>query len=80
MLFLYELKQVLVLVKQFSFTNRSVSQTYITHMIHYFTIQLFANGGISSKHLNSENKVVYLARSSTQDLHNTDASDMHDTQ
>ena len=42
MLFLHELKQVLVLVKQFSFINKNVSQTDTIHMVQHFSIQLFA--------------------------------------
>jgi len=42
MLFLQELKQVLVLVKQFSFFNRNVSQTDTIHIVQHFPIHLFA--------------------------------------
>jgi len=42
MLFLHELKQVLVLVKQFSFINKNVSQADTIHMVQHFSIQLFA--------------------------------------
>jgi len=45
MLFLHELKQVLVLVKQFSFINRTfLSSRYYSHGSTFFHIQLFANG------------------------------------
>jgi len=43
-------------------------------MFNHCPVQLFANGGIWSKHLNSAHKVVNLA---TQDLYNTDACDMN---
>jgi len=39
MLFLHE---ILVLVKQFSFINRKVSQPDTIHMVQHFPIQLFA--------------------------------------
>jgi len=42
MLFLHELKQLLVLVKQFSARFSQAT----THMFQHFPIQLFANGGI----------------------------------
>jgi len=42
MLFSHELKQVLVLVKQFSFINRNVSQADTIHVVQHFPIQLFA--------------------------------------
>ena len=41
MLFLHELKQVLVLVKQFSFINRNASQADTIHMVQHFAIQSF---------------------------------------
>ena len=46
----------------------------------HFPIRLFANGVISSKHLNSANKLVHLSRCATQDLYNTHTSDMKNTQ
>jgi len=49
-------------------------------MVQHFRIQFFANGGIWSKHLNSANKMVHLARCATQDLYNIDTSDMNNTQ
>jgi len=49
-------------------------------MVQHFTTELFANEGIYSKHLNSANKVVHLARCATQDLCNADTSDMNNTQ
>jgi len=49
-------------------------------MVQRFPMQLFANGGIYSKHLNSSHEVVHLARCATQDLHSTDTSDMNNTQ
>jgi len=42
MLYLHELKQVLVLFKQFSCINRNVSQADTIHMVQHFPIQLFA--------------------------------------
>ena len=36
MLFLHELKQVFVLVKQFSFINKNVSQADTIHMVQHF--------------------------------------------
>ena len=83
MLFLHELKQVLVLVEKLSFINETfLSSRYYpqSHMLQHFLIQLFANGGIYSKHLNSANKVVCLARYAIQDLCNTDTYDMNNTQ
>ena len=47
-------------------------------MFHAFP--LFTNGWIYSKHLNSANKVVHSARCETQDLYNTDAPDMNESQ
>ena len=47
-------------------------------MFHAFP--LFTNGWIYSKHLNSANKVVHSARCGTQDLYNTDAPDMNESQ
>jgi len=41
-LFLHELKQGLVLVKQFGFVNRNVSQADTIHMVQRFPIQLLA--------------------------------------
>jgi len=38
MLFLHELKEVLVLVKQFSFINRNVSQAGTIHIVQHFPI------------------------------------------
>jgi len=53
MLFLHELKQLLILVKHSaSASSIRFYQTGTTHTIHHFPIELFANGGISSKHLN----------------------------
>jgi len=47
MLFLHELKQVLVLVKQFSFISRNVSLKYILlTWFNIFAFSFFANGGI----------------------------------
>ena len=46
MLFLHELKQVLILVKQFSFIIKRFSQADTIHMVQHFFVQLFANGGI----------------------------------
>jgi len=49
MLFFYELKQILVLVKQLA--SASSTKTFLsTHMVHHFPIQLVAIGGIQSKH------------------------------
>jgi len=42
MLFLLELKHVLILVKQISFINKNVSQADTIHMFEHFPIQLFA--------------------------------------
>jgi len=43
-------------------------------------MQLFANGGVQSKHLNLANIVVHLARCETQGLYNSDTSDMNNAQ
>jgi len=64
-LFLHELKQVLLLVKQFSFINKRFSQADTTHMVLHFSIQLFANGGMV-KAFKSGNKVIHLATCATQ--------------
>jgi len=45
-----------------------------------FSHSVVANAGIYSKHLNSANEVVHLARCATQDLYNTDTSDMNKSQ
>jgi len=76
--FLQELEQVLVLVKQFTqlHQQKRFYQEVTTHMFHSFPSYLFADGGIYSKHVNSASKVVHLARCETQDLYNTNAPDM----
>jgi len=71
MLFLHELKQVLVLVKQF--TSASSMEMFQSN-------RYYSHGSSFSKHLNSTNEVVHLARCATQDLYNTDASDMNKSQ
>ena len=57
MLFLYELKNVLVLVKKFTSVSSIETFLPIRYYSHgsSFPIQLFANGGIQSKNLNSAN-------------------------
>jgi len=47
MLLLHELKQVLVLVKQFSFINRNVCNADTILMVQYFPIQLFVTDEFS---------------------------------
>jgi len=67
----------------FSFINKNVSskQILLSHMVHYFSIQLFANGEISSKLLKSaNNEVVHFARYAIQDLYNTDTSNINKSQ
>jgi len=48
MLFLHQLKHILVLVKQLTVVSstETFSQADTTHVVHHFPIQLFANGGI----------------------------------
>jgi len=47
MFFMHELKQVLVLAKQFSFINRNVSQADTIHTLQHFPIRLFATDEFS---------------------------------
>jgi len=48
MLFLHDLKQVLVLVKQLTsaYQQKRFYQADTTHMVHHFPNLLFANGGV----------------------------------
>jgi len=43
MLFLHELKQLLLLVKQFSFINKNVSQADTIHIVKHFPWSVFCN-------------------------------------
>jgi len=79
MLFLHELEHVLVLVEQFTFSfisrNVSIKQMLLSCFI-LFPINCLQTEESSQKHLNSANEVVHLARCETQDLYNTDTSDI----
>jgi len=80
MLVLDELKQVLVLVKQFFLINRNVSRKQIlltwSNIFSFSWLQTVE----SCQRINSANKVVHFSRCATQDLYNTDTSDMNNTQ
>ena len=83
MLFLHELEQVLVLVKQFtsaSSTEKFLSSRYVSHDFILFPISCLQTEEASQSILYSANKVVHLARCETQDLCNTDTSDMNESQ
>ena len=83
MLFLHELEQVLVLVKQFtsaSSTEKFLSSRYVSHDFILFPISCLQTEESSQSILYSANKVVHLARCETQDLCNTDTSDMNESQ
>jgi len=82
MIFLHELKHILVLVKQF--TSASSIETFLSSKYYLygssFSRSVVANGGTLSKYSNSANKVIHLARCATQNFDNTDTSDMNKSQ
>ena len=81
MIFLHELKHVLVFVKQF--TSASSRETFLSSR--YYSQGSSFYHSVVCKRRNlvntfSANKVVNLARRATQDLYNTDTSDMNKLQ
>jgi len=80
-LFLHELEQVLVLAKQFtsaSSIETFLSSRYYSHVSSFSQLVLCKRRNLV-KHLHLANKVVRLARCETQDLYNTDTSDMNES-
>jgi len=65
----------------FSFINRNISikQILVTYFI-LFPISCLQTEESSQSILHSANQVVHLARRDTEDLYNTDTSDMNESQ
>ena len=80
MLLLHKLKQVLILVKQFSFINRNVSQADTLHMVQHFPFSCLQQKNLVKTLKYKANKVVHLSWCATQDLYNRNTSDMNKSQ
>ena len=81
MLFLCELEEVLVLVKQFtsvSSIETFLSSRYYSHVSSFSQLDVCKRRNLF-KAFKFSKKVVHLARCETQDLCNTDTSDMNES-
>jgi len=83
MLFLHELKQVLVLVKEFNSAlsiETFLSRRYYSHGSSFSQLVVCKRRNlVKAFKFSKYRKVVHLARCETQDLYNTDTSDTNDS-